>query len=174
MNLRVLLLALMAVCGGLAWLCFSLYAAPLSIDAIEPGPPWSPDLAPPAENGPSTDEKSDPAILARLVFSPTRRPPEPRPAEPKPVEAQPEKAVPASEPAIDVALPDAVVLQGIFIDSERRRALIASPSHPDGAWLKAGDELEGWTVSRIEEDEIALTLGQREVPLTLYVDNARK
>src|SRR5947207_1744493 len=78
----------MAVCGGLAWLCFSLYAAPLSIDAIEPGPPWSPDLAPPAENGPSTDEKSDPAILARLVFSPTRRPPEPRPAEPKPVEAQ--------------------------------------------------------------------------------------
>ena len=83
MNLRVLLLALMAVCGGLAWLCFSLDAAPLSIDAIEPGPPWSPDLAPPAENGPSTDEKSDPAILARLVFSPTRRPPEPRPAEPK-------------------------------------------------------------------------------------------
>jgi hypothetical protein len=71
-----------------------------------------------------------------------------------------------------MAPPEGLVLQGIFIDEPRRQALVTSPSHPDGVWLKLGSAFEGWTIRRIEPDRIALGSGTKEIAFTLYVDNA--
>ena len=174
MRLRLLAAGLLAAALGLAWLCFTLLTAPVSVGEIELGPPWSPDLAAPIAAGSfATTPGADAAILARLVFSPTRRLPEARPPPSQDQNAQAEQAAEPPQPVIDIAPPDAVVLHGVFIDEKRRAALITAPDHLDGIWLKPGDDLEGWKVSRIDADGIALANGRREIALTLYVENSR-
>jgi hypothetical protein len=175
MTLRATAIGLTGACAGLAWLCLRLFEAPVAVGEIAPGPPWAPDRSKPAlESDVGGLQGADPVILARLVFSPTRRPPEPRLPEPQAAEPQSEETSQAPRPIIDVAPPEGAVLRGIFIADARREALVTSPGPPDGLWLKPGSAIDGWTLSRIETDRIALSSGEREIALTLYVDNSGK
>jgi hypothetical protein len=173
LKLKAFSAGLLVSCGALAWLCLTLFASPVAIPDIDPGPDWAPEATALVISDDPTGGV-DPEILARLVFSPTRRLPQPRPPEPAPSQAEAQPAADAKPPIDAIAPPEGLVLQGIFIDHGRRSALLSSTNHPDGAWLKTGDEFDGWAISDIAAERIALKNGEREIALTLYVDNSGK
>ncbi|MFL5258597.1 MAG: hypothetical protein ACJ8AS_02500 [Hyphomicrobiales bacterium] len=162
-------MALLAACAGLAWLCFRLYSAPISAGDIPVRPPWAPEAPSEAAFPANANGDVDPVILARLVFSSIRRPPVPRPAEPAAAEPIVEESQPA---AVDVAPPDGLVLQGILIDDDHRKAFVISPADQAGVWLESGGNVGGWSISRIEPGGVVLTHGNREVELPLYPSHA--
>ncbi len=51
---------------------------------------------------------------------------------------------------------ESLTLQGIVKDRNGYRALLSSPSSPEGAWLRSGDRLDGWTLSGIDYHGIDL------------------
>lgn len=133
------------------------------------GAEWTPDLkSPDMSAGPLTPGKSFPETLARPLFSATRRPPETRPPEPV-ADQQPQSEQPPPPP-MQVTSPETLILKGIFIDDERRLALIQTPATPQGMWLAQGGTVEGWTVGQIEKQSIAIEANGQRASLTLYVD----
>lgn len=131
---------------------------------------WSPDIKTlDISAGPLASGNAFPETLARPLFSPTRKPPGSRP--PEPVAQQPPGPEPMPQPSpVEVTAPDAVILKGIFIDEERQLALIQTPTAPQGTWLAAGALVEGWTISRIDRQGIALEAQGQSARLSLYVD----
>lgn len=130
---------------------------------------WTPDLkSPDLAGAPVLANASFPETLARPLFSRTRKPPEARP--PEPAVAQPPQPIAAAPPEIQALSMDGFVLKGIFIDEERQLALLQTPAAPQGVWLATGAAVEGWTVSRIEKQAVALEANGQARKLTLYVD----
>jgi hypothetical protein len=82
-------------------------------------------------------------ITERPLFLPDRRPPKEEPEE--------EEEIP--EQATGAAL-DTMDLTAIIITPTESVAWVRSPSKPAPERLRLGDELEGWTVKAIKEDEI--------------------
>jgi len=161
-------LAALALAGSALWLSFGGMPGTNAEMPQSPAAEWTPDLkSPDISSAAVTPGKSFPQTLAHLLFSPTRRPPEPRPPE-LVVQQQP----PAVEqpPPMQVTSPDTLILKGIFIDDGRRLALIQTPAAPQGMWLAQGSAVEGWTVSAIEKQAIAIEANGQRASLTLYVD----
>ena len=113
-------------------------------------------------------------ILARPVFSPSRRPIEPRPPESPPPEAvePPPEALPPPEPAVKRTPPDYFVLRGVLLEPAKQAALIQTQTHPDGIWLEGGSDVEGWVVKRIDKGGVEIESNGETAGLTLYVDNS--
>jgi hypothetical protein len=129
---------------------------------------WTPDLkSPDLKAEPFLTNAAFPQTLARPLFSPTRKPPEARP--PEPVVAQPPQSL-APPPQMPSLSADGFVLKGVFIDEERELALLQTPAAPQGVWLATGAEVEGWTVSRIDKQGVAIEANGEVQTLTLYVD----
>lgn len=140
-------------------------------DAAAPAPQaeWTPDLKSlDLSANALAPRTSFPETLVRPLFSATRRPPEARP--PEPVAAPPQFNDTPPPPPVQVSSPGPLILKGIFISDERRLALIQAPSAPEGLWLAQGAEIEGWKVSRIDKQAIAIEANGQTADLTLYVD----
>ncbi|HEY7748545.1 MAG TPA: hypothetical protein VH933_07700 [Aestuariivirgaceae bacterium] len=105
------------------------------------------------------------AILARPLFSKTRRPY--HPAEVTAQESVEVATVPA-EPQASVPT-EALSLKGIVLRlGIISRAFIVSPSAPAGAWFEEGGEIEGWRIGHIGQRTISLQQGNKVVELSLY------
>lgn len=167
--------ALAALAGlmALATLNYLLLTRPADIRAITP--PRSPSqtgaaaaaavrAAPPALAIDRT------AILARPLFRPDRRPYVAPPADTAPpvasleVEigpvAAPSDPGPELAPAEPALLPPGLRLVGILRDEDRARALLRHDGGP-ARWYPQGEELSGWTLTRIGPDFVELqALGQ--------------
>ncbi len=96
------------------------------------------------------------ATLARPLFAPTRRPP------PKPV-----AVVARPEPPPPPPPPPSVVLLGIVSEDGDGRAAIKQ-SGDKVMRVRAGDDVGGWKVDRIEPRRLVLTLGERSVDFALF------
>lgn len=110
-------------------------------------------------------------ILARPVFSPSRRPPQARPPEPPPETIEPPPMEEPAQPAIR-RTPPSFVLRGVLLEKTKQAALIQTESHPDGLWLERGNNLDGWMVTRIGANGIDIESDGETASLTLYVDNS--
>ena len=62
-------------------------------------------------------------------------------------------------------------MRGIVVAGRQNLALIASAQSPDGVWLSAGAEIDGWTITGLEPDAVILKSGAQSAKLKLYVDN---
>lgn len=117
-----------------------------------------PSLAP-LPSTPPAAEFSLPAIeaftsvLARPMFSSTRRPP---------VEEVVVVATP--EPTLDVTL------RGIILTGEERIALIVPAAGAEMVRLKEDERFEGWTLVAVESDHVVFRLGTEELILELTYD----
>ncbi len=96
-------------------------------------------------------------LLARPVFSRSRRP----------VSAPAAAPAPANAPQ-----PMQFTLAGVLINDSDRRALIVSPAAPNGTWLNVGDKIGGWTLDKVEPNSVEMASATDRVTLQLYVDNA--
>ncbi len=152
--------------GGLGFVTLgsALFAlASLWAPTIAPAPAnsdWRPPSLeaenPDAARAPSEDKET----LSRPIFFKNRRPP-PRPA------AGAARA-PTSQPA------EGLSLGAIIKFRDAGRALVVSTATPGGKWLETGDNIDGWTVERIEEAKLTLHNGEQTVVLKLYPDGANQ
>jgi general secretion pathway protein N len=91
----------------------------------------------------------------RPLFSPSRRPP------PGPVAQAPEPPVPP-------APPPNLVLSGIVMDGKNARAVVQVGAEKRILRAQIGDNIDGWTVSRIEGRKLVLSLDGRFATFTLF------
>ena len=153
-------LYLLVLCIGLAWLVYwqieyppYLSDAVVSLDQpVEPGPPGSAQ----AEFAlPPLEDFSE--IVARPLFSPTRRPPS---------EAEVIETV-----TDDTPLPKLsdfnLTLTGVVISTEGSMALLQRPKSTDLIRALLGQEIDGWRVERIEADRVTFRQGHSVEIVTL-------
>ena len=95
------------------------------------------------------------ATVDRPLFSPSRRPP------PGPV-AQP------PQPPVPPAPPPNLVLSGIVMDGKNARAVVQLGAEKRILHAQIGDNIAGWTVSRIEGRKLVLSLDGRFATFTLF------
>jgi hypothetical protein len=67
-------------------------------------------------------------------------------------------------------LPSDISLVGVILDGEKKLALIKSPQAPLAVGLGIGGSIEGWQVTRVEPDRVALRAGGPEQELK-FSDN---
>ncbi len=114
--------------------------------------------------------KEDYGIIAeKNIFSPERKEWVVKVIEPKkrniPINKPREKKIPKKNPR-------KIVLHGVIIAGDIRKALINNPSKGGGRkrtiYIEEGDELEGYKVMSIESDHIKLDWGGEEIVVNLY------
>jgi hypothetical protein len=126
---------------------------PPPIQVIEVAPPPPPE--PPAPVEPEVFPVEPPVLLTEPAQPSVRSEPTPPP--------QPEQPPPRIEDA-------GLQLKGISISGNGKRALLVSPQEAAGKWLKPGELMSGWEVSKIENNQVFLRLGKTVAKLQLYVD----
>lgn len=98
------------------------------------------------------------ATKDRPLFSPARRPP-----------AKPVAPVARQEPPPPPPPPPSVVVLGIVSENGDGRAAIRASSKGDKVVrVRAGDDVSGWTVERIEPRRLVLKQGERSVDFALF------
>lgn len=95
-----------------------------------------------------------PETTARPLFSPNRRPPPP----PGP-ETAPEPPLPE---------PDDLRLVGLMQSGPGVSRALVRAGNLQGRWVSAGDEIDGWTVSRIGGEAVTLQAGTHTYELRLF------
>jgi hypothetical protein len=167
MTVRVSPLALAGLLGlgclnaALLAVAFESLAAEATVEpqvATPAQPPAAPDAGP-AKPKPVALYRE---TLARPVFFKSRAPyvpppPQPLPSPPKPVAAPP--PVP-SDPGL--------VLGGVVIVEEVKKAYIFKKSESRGAWLSEGESILGWRVESIQALSARLQQGGQSIEVQLY------
>ncbi len=142
---------LLVVCGALSWLIYREFMLEPSTEAAAKGltavPTTLPALPPEPQFSMLPIEDFQ-AILERPIFSPSRRPPS--------AESIDSVELPATTG--DVSF----VLKGILIDEDERTALFRSKDSDKLVRLGEGDKIEGWTLVRIEADQVVFASGEIE------------
>jgi hypothetical protein len=143
--------------------------------------PWQPTLEALTGTNALSPSKVDIVGLAdKPLFSPTRKPFSPPPEIPPPemeetVELAP--PVPTIEPPQEVAPqvvePPNFQLIGLISKDARRKGLFSSPEKPDGEWYTVGQEISGWTIKSLQDDQVVIELNSQTYVLKLYVDNSQ-
>ncbi|HEX4157910.1 MAG TPA: hypothetical protein VHY79_05500 [Rhizomicrobium sp.] len=170
-------LVLAAVCAGFAVLLGYLLVAPLPQISAPPVIHARPATAAGAHKDDDSDDDSDsdsdddttmarfiaPSKQAftevddRLVFNPART-----------------RVVAPSQPGASNAtsLPSDLSLVGVILDDNRKLALFKSPAAPLAVGVSLGGSIDGWQVTRIEPDSVALRAAGPEQELKLSNNKA--
>lgn len=136
--------------------------APVRPPAVAAAQPGGPSLAAGA-GAAALSLDALPETLARPLFSKTRRPAAARLAGTTEVPAPIEQAPVA---------PEGLRLVGFMSSKERGpQALIRGGSDVPGNWVKVGEAVAGWTLSRIEKDRVVLESGGATAELVLNPTN---
>jgi hypothetical protein len=145
--LGVLAVALLAVLV-LQWRNWPPPEGVAGADAVQPPPKdaASGGRSPMALLDPPVDKEEYAVVTERPLFLPDRRPPTEEPDEGN-------EDAPADTQETDLARFD---LSAVVITPQERTVWVRDPNKPDLLKLRSGDELEGWTVKEIREDELEL------------------
>ncbi len=149
---------LLVVCGALSWLIYrELMLGPSTEAAAKASTAVATTLPalPPEPQFSMLPIEDFQAILERPLFSPNRRPPT-------------VGSVEFSAPTPDVSF----LLKGILIDGDERTAFFRSQRGGEFVHLREGDKMEGWTLVRIEADEVLFASGEIEKVLQPTYDPA--
>ncbi|HEY7550092.1 MAG TPA: hypothetical protein VH913_11320 [Hyphomicrobiaceae bacterium] len=167
MTRRVAPLALAGL-AGLASLNAWLLAAALEIPA--PGPQAKASVAAAGQSpDPSASELDPPEprplaaygqTVAKPVFFKARAPYVPPPPPPPPAPPRPAALPPPADPGL--------VLGGVVIMDNARKAYIFNKADSRGAWLSEGETILGWKVESIDAMTAKLQQADRSVELELY------
>ena len=136
--------------------------APLSVDPIA-GREWTlPDLATPpsATRHAGAPEPNDP-VLARPIFSPSR----------KPFEAPLAQAAitPPAPPPPDPTF----VVDGIMLTGDARKAHLRQLQETDGRWYETGQVIDGWMIAEIDAGGIVVEQAEWKLAIRLYSSDSR-
>ncbi|OIQ69384.1 hypothetical protein GALL_490140 [mine drainage metagenome] len=103
-------------------------------------------------------------ILARPIFFKSREPFVPAPPPPP-------QALTAATPPI--AVDPGLVLGGVMIKKDVRKAFVFSRAGSGGAWIGEGDDFMGWQIRSIDKTSAKLEQKGRSIDLQLYPQELR-
>ncbi|HXY58093.1 MAG TPA: hypothetical protein VEH76_05890 [Methylocystis sp.] len=159
------------VLGGLALFAAGSFAY-LLICALAPvtgevsgKPDWRPPTAETPKGRPAGVFAGalESETLTRPLFDKSRRPPAKT--------SQKQEAPTTSEAAL-AGPPAGMTLKGIVNQGRDKRVFIVTASTPDGAWLKIGESLEGWTFDSVADARVTLTRAGQVAHLEFNYDEA--
>jgi len=61
-----------------------------------------------------------------------------------------------------------VLLAGIAIDTNTKRALLRTAQQPQARWVAQGESIDGWLLQVVREDAVIIASGQQTHELRLY------
>jgi hypothetical protein len=121
---------------------------------------WNPSLSLSSANATARRPiESYKEIVARPLFFKSREPFVPPPP-PPPQSLTPTSPTPVSDPGL--------ILGGIMINNNVRKAFVASKSGSSGSWAQEGDEFMGWQIRSIDRLGAKLEQKGRSIDLRLY------
>jgi hypothetical protein len=121
---------------------------------------WTPKLASAPGDAPSAKPINIYGeILAHPVFFMTR---EPFVASPPPPPVVPQQS--AAPPPVDPGL----ILGGVMIGYDYKKAYLFRKSDPQGTWVNEGENFAGWTVQSVNANAVLLKQQDRTIELQLY------
>src|SRR5262249_53412949 len=130
--------------------------------AVADNAEWDPDIAGSIERAaPRKPISAHKETLTHPIFFKTRMPfvpPPPLPATPKVV---------APPPIVDPGL----VLGGVMIEKQLKKAYVFTKANPQGSWMKEGEEFLGWKVQSVDSKGVTLQQQGRTIELKLYPTN---
>jgi hypothetical protein len=102
------------------------------------------------------------ALLAKPLFVAGRLP----------FRAEPPAAQAALPAAVEVVAAPTYRIGGVMITPQSRKVLLRSPDIAATQWLSEGDvTAQGWTVSSIEVNRVAIARGEQRVAFDLYASH---
>lgn len=110
---------------------------------------------------PTDVSKEQDDATRRPMFFASRRPFEP-----------PRPPPPAPPAAAAIPVPK-VIVDGVVIGGEIRKAHLRRQNEAEGQWNELGQTVEGWRVAEIDENGIVLERDGRRAAIGLYPDNLR-
>ncbi|MBV5311094.1 MAG: hypothetical protein JZU59_17080 [Chromatium okenii] len=110
----------------------------------------------PLQMSPQPDHEQYAELLERPLFRPDRKP-EPPPDAP---------AEPSAAPEMNADL-NTLDLTAVMLTPSLISAWVRDPAQPTLRRLRLGDEVHGWTVQKISEDQVILVRADEEHSLTL-------
>jgi hypothetical protein len=131
---------------------------------------WAPPSHSNATQG-SLQPKSKAAYsetLARPILFKDRRPYVP----PPPTPPSPPPTVVAAPPP-QIANPG-LALAGVAIAEGTRQAFVTSPANRDGAWVREGEVVMGWQISRVTSESVTIQNAGHSIELLLYGEDAKQ
>lgn len=105
--------------------------------------------------------------LARPIFFKARQPFVPPPPAPPPV---PTVQSPPQPPAV---VDPGLILAGVMIDGDAKRAYLFNKASSQGLWLSEGETIVGWQLRSIDTMSAKLQQGGRTILLQLYPTGPR-
>ena len=144
-----------------AWLLMLVVEESVGPDDVAVGKfDWTPTFTVSAKGIPETKPiTAYQQILAHPVFFKSREPfvaPAPRPP-------------PAPAPiAVPVVADPGVLLGGVLIIGETKKAYLLRKTTPSGTWVSQGEDVQGWKLQSVEPGSVKLQSGDRAIELQLY------
>ena len=105
--------------------------------------------------------------LTRPIFWKSRRPYEAPQNDVRKDAIKENPSIVAASRAHAAANPD-ITLSGLYRADGRKKALLASRSSPESKWLEAGEQIDGWTLSSIDDESVSLQNNDQTLRVPLY------
>jgi hypothetical protein len=131
---------------------FLICAFAPAVGAVAGNEDWrSPIDARPEQRRAETTSRPDTDTLTRPLFEKSRRPV---------VKTASERPTRADAAQVETP-PVGMSLKGIVNHGADTRIFVVTTALAEGVWLQIGEELEGWTVERVERSDVTLRRGGR-------------
>jgi hypothetical protein len=106
---------------------------------------------------------------SRPLFSRDRRPWQPPPPDPTEQVAAPVAAV---APSLPIEPPQAKLVGVSATGGTDLKALLQRSVDPEPEWFIVGDDLEGWTINKINAQSVVMVRGDQSFSLELYPETS--
>ena len=82
--------------------------------------------------------------------------------------------VPTMPPSLPVRLDPNITLKGVFMNGALAKAFLTSAQNPVGVWVQANEEIAGWRVVAVKQDQVLLDAQNEKLVIPLAVNGGAK
>ena len=82
--------------------------------------------------------------------------------------------VPTMPPSLPVRLDQNITLKGVFMNGALAKAFVTSAQNPVGVWVQANEEIAGWRVVAVKQDQVLLDAQNEKLVIPLAVNGGAK
>ena len=77
-------------------------------------------------------------------------------------------------PSLPVRLDQNITLKGVFMNGALAKAFLTSAQNPVGVWVQANEEIAGWRVVAVKQDQVLLDAQNEKLVIPLAVNGGAK